>query len=209
MHSISNMCKALIKWVPSHTQNLNAIRPVVCEIWKTDVHVRTCRFTPPLTCVEVIARWSLSTHKTWTQSGQRLWSYRWRGCLRHPLLDTCHVPWQAPAGIGVGQIWNLLNGDIEQRTPLVNRSTRSRYISFSKAWWGRVGLVRAYWDFSLKRQKDSLRASRSARNNAGLFSVCLFGCLTKGRWTDHDHIQATMIRFDHGRFQMNTWPYGS
>ena len=103
------------------------------------VHVRTCRFTPPLTCVEVIASWSLSTHKIWTQSGQRSWSYRWRWCLRHPLLGTCHVPRQAPAGIGVGQIWNLLNGDIEQRRPLVNRSTRSTDISFSKAWWGRVG----------------------------------------------------------------------
>ena len=38
-------------------------------------------------------------------------------------------------------------------------------------------------------------------------AYCLSGCLTRGRWTDHDHIQATMIRFDHGRFQMNTWPY--
>ena len=55
------------------------------------------------------------------------------------LLGTCHVPWQAPAGIGVGQIRNLLNGDIEQRRPLVNRSTRSRDISLSKASWGRVG----------------------------------------------------------------------
>ena len=42
-------------------------------------------------------------------------------------------------GIGTGQIRNLLNGDIEQRRPLVNPSTRSRDISFSKASWGRVG----------------------------------------------------------------------
>ena len=30
---------------------------------------------------------------------------------------------------------------------------------------GRVGSGRAYWDFCLKLQKNSLRASRSARNN--------------------------------------------
>ena len=101
-----------ILWVPNHTQNLNVIRPAVCEIWKTGAHARTCRFTPPLTCVKVIARWSLSTHQIWTQSGQPSWSYRWRGCLRHPLHGTCHVPWQAPAGIGTGQIHDCLDGDI-------------------------------------------------------------------------------------------------
>ena len=31
----------------------------------------------------------------------------------------CHGTWQAPAGIGVGQMRNLLNGHIEQRRPLV------------------------------------------------------------------------------------------
>ena len=34
---------------------------------------------------------------------------------------------------------NLLNSDIEQRRPLVNRSSPSRDISFSKASHGRVG----------------------------------------------------------------------
>ena len=130
-------------------------------MWKRDVHARTCRCTPPLTCAKGIASRSLSIHQVWTQSGQRSLSYRWRGCLRHPIPGTCHVPWQAPAGIGVGQIRNLLNGDIEQRRPLVNRSTRSRDISFSKASRVRVGSGRAYSDFSLKPQKNSLRASRS------------------------------------------------
>ena len=139
------------------------------------MHVRTCRCTPPQTCGKDLSIGSLVTHQIWTQSGQPLWSYRGRGCLRHPLPGTCHVPWQAPVGIGTGQIRNLLNGDIEQRRPLVNRSTRSRDISFSKASWGRVGSGwvgsgrvgsgRAYWDFCLKLQKNSLRASRSARNN--------------------------------------------
>ena len=52
MHSTSDMWKALIKWVPSHTQNLNAICLAVCETWKRGVHVRTCRYTPPQTCVK-------------------------------------------------------------------------------------------------------------------------------------------------------------
>ena len=43
-------------------------------------------------------------------------------------------------GIGVGQIRNTLKGDIKQRRPLVNWSTCSRDISFSKASRGRVGL---------------------------------------------------------------------
>ena len=166
----------LVSIGPLDTQNLNAILPAVCEIWKRGVHVRTCRCTPPQTCGKHLSDGSLVTHQIWTQSGQPLRSYRGRGCFRHPLPGTCHVPWQAPVGIGTGQIRNLLNGDIEQRRPLVNRSTRSRDISFSKAWWGRVGLGRvgsgrvgsgrAYWDFSLKPQKNSLRASRSARNKS-------------------------------------------
>ena len=51
------------------------------------------------------------------------------------------MPWQAPVGIGTGQIRNLLNGDIEQRRPLVNRSTRSRDYKLLKSVMGsgRVG----------------------------------------------------------------------
>ena len=30
-----DLCKARIYWAPSHTQNLNAILPAVCEIWKS------------------------------------------------------------------------------------------------------------------------------------------------------------------------------
>ena len=124
--------------------------------------MRTCRFTSPLTCVEVIASWSLSTHQIWAQSGQGSWSYRWRGCLRHPILGACHVPWQAPTGIGVGIIRNLLNGDIEQRRPLVNRSTCSRDISFPKASRGRVGSGRAAHTqispLNHRRTRSALRA---------------------------------------------------
>ena len=114
----------------------------------------------------------------------------------HSAVGTCHVPWQAPAGIGVGQIRNLLNGDIEQRRPVVNRSTRSRDISFSKASPGRVGsgwvgLGRAYWDFSHhRRTRSALRAPlvTTSRNKNQLnvepkatrltdFSSCeLFNC---------------------------------
>ena len=81
-----------------------------------------------------------------------------------------HVP-RAVAGTGGyrhrGQIRNLLNGDIEQRRPLVNRSTRSRDISFSKASWGRVGSGRvgsgraAHTEISplnYRRTRSALRA---------------------------------------------------
>ena len=67
------------------------------------------------------------------------WSYRRHGASDTLSLGTFLLPWQAPAGIGVGQIRNLLNGDIGQRRPLVNRSTRSRHIIFSRASRGRVG----------------------------------------------------------------------
>ena len=134
----------------SHTQNLSAIHPAVCEIWKTGAHVRTCRFTPPLTCVKVIASWSLSTHQIWTQSGQPSWSYRWRGCLWHPLQGTCHVPWQAPAGIGTGQIHDWLDGDIVLKWPFVSWSSGSREISVQRAWPRPAGRPagRSYWLFS-------------------------------------------------------------
>ena len=55
---------------PSHAPNLNTIRPAVCEIWKTGVHVRTCRCTPPQTCVKHLSNGSLATHQIWTQSAQ-------------------------------------------------------------------------------------------------------------------------------------------
>ena len=32
MHSSSDMYKALIEWIPIHSQNLKVIRPAVCEI---------------------------------------------------------------------------------------------------------------------------------------------------------------------------------
>ena len=56
--------------LPSHAPNLNSIRPAVCEIWKTRVHVRTCRCTPPQTCVKHLSNGSLATHQIWTQSAQ-------------------------------------------------------------------------------------------------------------------------------------------
>ena len=58
-----DLCKARIYWAPSHTQNLNAILPVVCEIWKRGVHVRTCRCTPPQTCRKHLSNGPLVTHK--------------------------------------------------------------------------------------------------------------------------------------------------
>ena len=65
-----DLCKALIYWAPSHTQNLNAILPAVCEIWKRGKHVRTCRCTPFQTCGKHLSNGSLVTHQIWTQSAQ-------------------------------------------------------------------------------------------------------------------------------------------
>ena len=58
-----DLCKARIYWAPSHTQNLNAILPAVCEIWKRGVHVRTCRCTPPQTCRKNLSNGPLVTPK--------------------------------------------------------------------------------------------------------------------------------------------------
>ena len=58
-----DLCKARIYWAPSHTQNLNAILPAVCEILKRGVHVRTCRCTPPQTCRKHLSNGPLVTHK--------------------------------------------------------------------------------------------------------------------------------------------------
>ena len=52
------------------------------------------------------------------------------------------MPWQAPAGIGVGQIRNLLNGDIEQKKTAresVNPFQRYKLLK-SVMGSGRVGL---------------------------------------------------------------------
>ena len=58
---VSDCCP--VKGSTSHTPSLNAIRPAVCEIWKRGVHVRTCRCTPPQTCVKHLYNGSLVTHK--------------------------------------------------------------------------------------------------------------------------------------------------
>ena len=58
-----DLCEARIYWAPSHTQNLSAILPAVCEIWKRGVHVRTCRCTPPQTCRKHLSNGPLVTHK--------------------------------------------------------------------------------------------------------------------------------------------------
>ena len=63
MHPTSDTCKAVIKWVPIHAQNFNAIRAAVSKIWERCVHVRTCRCTPPQICVKLLSNGSLFTHK--------------------------------------------------------------------------------------------------------------------------------------------------
>ena len=57
------------------------------------VHVRTCRCTPPQTCVKHLSNGSLVTHKIWTQSAQPFARYG-RGvctCARADALHLRHV----------------------------------------------------------------------------------------------------------------------
>ena len=58
--------------MPIHSQNLNAIRPAVCEIWKTGfarAHVQT-PFSRSHACVKLLSNRSLFTHKILTRSAQ-------------------------------------------------------------------------------------------------------------------------------------------
>ena len=98
-------------------------------------------------------------------------------------------------GIGTGQIRNLLNGDIEQRRPLVNRSTRSRDISFSKASWGRVGSGRvglgraAHTEISAlnyRRTRSALRAPLVISKNCRNRQTC---CTCQGKNPTVLHVQ--------------------
>ena len=50
--------------------NPPTILPAICEIWKTGVHVRMCRCTPPQTCAKHLSNRPLATHQIWTQSAQ-------------------------------------------------------------------------------------------------------------------------------------------
>ena len=44
--------KYVLSDIPTHIPNLNTIGRTVPEIQKRDVHVRTCRDTPPMNCVK-------------------------------------------------------------------------------------------------------------------------------------------------------------
>ena len=78
--------------------------------------------------------------------------------------------------------------DIEQRRPLVNRSTRSRDISFSKASWGRVGSGRvgsgrvgSGWAAHTEISPLNYRRTRSALR-APLVIIDQLDCKLEHRW---------------------------
>ena len=93
MHPASDLWKPLIQWVASHTPSSNAIRLAVCEIWKTGVHVRTCRCIPPLTCVKLLSNGPRPQTKFERNSPSRLRNLE-KGCARahaqmHSTSDMC------------------------------------------------------------------------------------------------------------------------
>ena len=65
---------------PNHIPNLNTIGQTVPEIQKRGVHVRTCRDTPPMTCVKHLVHESQLTHQNWTQSAKPFLRYRSAVC---------------------------------------------------------------------------------------------------------------------------------
>ena len=69
-HSKSEGRATICCMMPGHIPNLSKIGPVVSEIRKRGVHVRTCGSTPCLRCASVSGVWYPSTCKIWTQSAQ-------------------------------------------------------------------------------------------------------------------------------------------
>ena len=75
-----DLCEAPSSWPPSHTPKLNPIGRAVPEIQKCGLHVRTCRDTPPLTCVKRLVHDPQLTHQNWTLSAEPFLRYRSAVC---------------------------------------------------------------------------------------------------------------------------------
>ena len=77
---------------PTHIPNLNTIGQADPEIQKCGLHVRTCRDTPPMTCVKHLVHDPQLTHENWTQSAKPIRRYRSAVCtcaraeISHPWL---------------------------------------------------------------------------------------------------------------------------
>ena len=77
---------------PTHIPNLNTIGQADPEIQKCGLHVRTCRDTPPMTCVKHLVHDLNLTHQNWTQSAEPFLRYRSAVCtcaraeIPHPWL---------------------------------------------------------------------------------------------------------------------------
>ena len=96
-HPTSDFCKSRNYWVSSHTSNFSTIGQSDPEIRKRGrggVHVRTCRDTPPMTCVnhlQLVHDLQLK-HQNWIQSAKPFLRYRSVVCtcaraeIPHPWL---------------------------------------------------------------------------------------------------------------------------
>ena len=84
-------CVKPSSWPPIHTPKLNPIGQTVPEIQKRRLHVRTCRDTPPMTCVKHLVHELQPTHQNWAQSTEPFLRYRNAVCTR-ARAETPH-PW--------------------------------------------------------------------------------------------------------------------
>ena len=108
----------LYSWPPSHTPKLNPIGRAVPEIQKCGLHVRTCRDTPPLTCVKRPSSWPQTDTPKLNPIGRAVPEIQKRGlhvrmcrdtpsmtCVKHLVHDPQpHIPKLNPIGRAVPEI---------------------------------------------------------------------------------------------------------
>ena len=121
------LCKMHSHWSSSLTPNFSAARPAVSDTEKwAHLHVRTCRCTPPMTCVICIVAWSLNTHQILSPSAHPFLSYGLAANFNTPSLCTCHVPRWLPRWMGVSSIHDRKNVATHERKLLFDEPLFSK-----------------------------------------------------------------------------------
>ena len=126
----------------------------------------------------------------------------YQGASTLKVWGLCDLPFAAYPNVSPAQLWLILLTTLAAPFP----AGGARGESFSKAsrgpvGLGRVGSGRAYSDFSLKPQKNSLRASRSARNKLCLTRAPLGGGADSDPLSNiRDNLRTTYVRYRHQTF---------
>ena len=99
--------------------------------------MRMCRCTPHLTCLKVIPSYLVSNHTpNFNAIGPAVVELPMKRVSPTLSPRTCHVPWQAPAGIGAGQILGIVFTECAERSWYnvlqKQRHTGPRFLTFSK-----------------------------------------------------------------------------